>query len=73
MEAGGDRLPEAYVFRAQSYLLETLAPRETRPRVRAALFLICYDPVVESLRHVPDPSGMALRLPATPFEEPHHE
>lgn len=27
IEAGSDMLSEAYAFRAQSYLLETLAPR----------------------------------------------
>ncbi len=66
-------LSEAYAFRAQGSFPETLAPRETRPWVRAVLFLIRYDTVVESLRHIPEPSGTALRLPATPFEEPHHE
>lgn len=62
-----------YAVRAQGSFLETLAPRETRPRVRAAPFLIHYDAVVESLRHIPDPSGAPLRLPAMPFEEFHHE
>jgi hypothetical protein len=66
-------LPQAYALRAQGSVSETLAPRETRPRIRAALFLIRNDTVVKSLRHIPDPSGTALRLPATPFEESHHE
>jgi hypothetical protein len=64
---------DAYALRAQGSVSETLAPRETRPRVKAASFLIRYDTVVELLRHIPDPSGTALRLPATPFEEPQHE
>ena len=73
MEIDAQWLSQVYALRAQDHLPETLAPRETRPRVKGAPFLIRYDTVVESLRHIPDPSGTALRLPPTPFEEPHHE
>ena len=33
IEAGGEMLPDHHALRAQGYLLETLAPREARPRI----------------------------------------